>query len=148
MKKIPLTKGQFALVDDEDFEALSKWKWQAAWQKNIQSYYAVRTSRVLGVKKTVMMHRVIMKTPRGLQCDHIHHNTLDNRKSQLRNCTRGENQRNRKSATRKSKTGVLGVYLTRGRYEAGIKKNNKYHRLGSYKNIEDAIEARRAAETD
>lgn len=148
MKEIQLTQGQVALVDDEDFEWLNQWKWQAAWQKNIQSYYAVRTTRLLGFRKTIMMHREIMKTPDGLQCDHISHNTLDNRKCQLRNCTRGENQRNRKGATAKSKSGILGVYLIRGRYEAGIKRNNKYIRLGSFKNIEDAIEARKKAETD
>lgn len=144
MKKIPLTQGKFALVDDDDFDYLNQWKWQASWQKNIQSYYAVRTERIDGIRKTVMMHRVIMNTPIDLQCDHIDHNTLDNRKDQLRNCTRGENQRNRKGATSRSKTGFLGVYLVNGKYEAGIKINNKYNRIGTFEKIEDAIKARKS----
>jgi hypothetical protein len=83
-----------------------------------------------------------------MQCDHIHHNTLDNRKSELRNCTGSENQKNRKSATPKSKTGVLGVYYIKGRYEAGMKINNKYHRIGRFDNIKDAISARKQAEAE
>ena len=44
MKKIPLTKGMFALVDDEDFEYLNQWKWFALRQRN-NTYYAVRNEK-------------------------------------------------------------------------------------------------------
>lgn len=96
MKTIELTLGQVALVDDEDFEYLNSMKWRASWHNNTKSFYAARADRSTGKYKTVYMHRLIMQTPSGLECDHVFHNTLDNRKSQLRNVTRSENQRNKK----------------------------------------------------
>lgn len=142
-KEIQLTQGKVAIVDDDDFEYLSQWKWQAGRQKNIGSFYAVRTDKGGGKKNTILMHRVVMKTPSNLQCDHIHHNTLDNRKSELRNCTRSENQRNRRGPTIKSVTGHLGVYAIKNVFEAGMKINNVYHRIGRFDNIDDAIQARK-----
>jgi len=51
-KTIELTQGQVAIVDDEDYEYLSQWNWQAAWQKNIKSFYAVRVGGI-GEKVTI-----------------------------------------------------------------------------------------------
>jgi len=98
MKEIELTQGQVAIVDDEDFEYLSQWKWRASWHENNKSFYAARADRSTGKYKTIYMHRLIMQTESGLECDHIFHNTLDNRKSVLRNVTRSENQRNNRRA--------------------------------------------------
>lgn len=57
MKQIELTKGQVAVVDDEDFEELAKYKWQAAWDSDIKSFYAIRTSPrdSEGKRKTIRM---------------------------------------------------------------------------------------------
>lgn len=145
-KQIQLTQGQFALVDDEDFEWLSQWKWQAAWQKNIKSFYAVRTAIKDGKKTTILMHREIMHTPDGMQCDHINHNTTDNRKTELRNCTQQENQINRKGLNSNNHTGHRGVYFEKGKFKAYIKRNNINRCLGTYSSIDEAIAARFCAE--
>ncbi len=95
---IPLTQGKFAIVDAEDYDWLIRYKWHACKCKN--TYYA---SRVRG-GKTIKMHREIMRAPKGLVCDHINHNGLDNRKRNLRLCTNAQNCYNqRASATGTSK---------------------------------------------
>lgn len=90
MKVIELTKGQAAIVDDEDFEYLAQYRWR------FNNGYAVRRESCSGGKngKTIQMHRVVNKTPEGFHTDHINGNKLDNRKSNLRTATNVQNSRN------------------------------------------------------
>jgi hypothetical protein len=93
-KQITLTKGQFAIVDDEDYDFINQWKWTAVKNKN-GNWYALRQVRVDKHSVYVYMHRQIMNTPSDLVVDHIDHNGLNNQKDNLRNCTQKENLRNR-----------------------------------------------------
>src|SRR3990172_7104034 len=61
MKLIPLTQGQFAIVDDEDYQWLSQWKWHA--RKHGNAYYAVRDVRQNEKRKLIRMHREILRPP-------------------------------------------------------------------------------------
>lgn len=99
MKTIPLTQGQVALVDDEDYEYLMQWKWCAAWNGN--TYYAFRGGKKEHGKKRQMikMHRDLLDTPRGLEVDHLNGNGLDNRRCNIRNCTHKENMQNQHNRT-------------------------------------------------
>lgn len=95
------------------------------------------------------LHRAIMGSPKGKVIDHINRNTLDNRKCNLRICTIQENLRNQKRPN--NKTGTTGVSIIKywkGKigYEANIVVNYKKIYLGFYKNIEDAVKARKEAE--
>lgn len=92
MKEIPLTRGCVAIVDDEDYEFLSLWKWYALEQPH--THYACRDIRVDGKKKTIWMHRIINQTPDGFLTDHKNGNGLDNRKENLRSVTHAENMVN------------------------------------------------------
>lgn len=92
MKKIKLTRGKFALVDDEDFDYLNQWKWNAMPDKD--NWYATRTDRIDG-KKTIRMHRQLMQAEKGVPCDHIDRNGLNNQRSNLRLCSITENNQNR-----------------------------------------------------
>ena len=87
MKRIPLTQGQYALVDGEDYEKLNIHKWYACYRDNTQSYRAVKTIYPDGRPVQLIMSRYIMGEPKGMQVDHRNHNTLDNQKSNLRICT-------------------------------------------------------------
>ncbi len=89
MKKIKLTKGKEAIVDD-DF--LSIHKWCAKDFKN--KFYAARRGPE---NTTILMSREIMDAPDNMEVDHINGNTLDNRRCNLRICTRSQNQYNRDS---------------------------------------------------
>ena len=95
-KIIELTQGKSCIVDDEDFEFLNKWKWQA-WKSPYGTvWYALRSVKILGTRRsnTIRMHRVIMGDPFGLEIDHKNHDGLDNRRENLRICTKAQNQQN------------------------------------------------------
>lgn len=108
MKKIPLTQGQEAKVSDHCFDYYSQWKWQAHYDPKMQSYYAVRSDYSGGKQKTIWMHCDIMKTPKGMMCDHKDHDTLNNQDDNLRNCTNSQNQWNGKIRI-DNKSGYKGV---------------------------------------
>ena len=111
MRKILLTQGQFAILDNEDYDMINQYKWCANYYKSIHTYYAVRNTRKTnGKQKTQLMHRVIMNCSNDKQIDHINHNTLDNRKSNLRICTQNQNQYNQR-LHKKTSSKYKGVYL-------------------------------------
>lgn len=94
---ISLTQGFFALVDDDDYEALSKFKWNASPTHSGTFYAARGAKKNNGKYATVLMHRIINKTPKGILTDHINGDTLDNQKTNLRNVTYQQNRQNSKS---------------------------------------------------
>ena len=145
MKKIPLTQGQFALVDDEDFDKLNSVIWYACWAPTSNSFYAQRNvwSREEKKSKIVLMHRVIANPSRWHVVDHENHDTLDNRKSNLRTCSRSNNSANRKGAQKNSFTGIRGVIVDnrRGGFLARLTLNGKQKHLGHFHTKEDASAA-------
>lgn len=124
MKRIPLTQGKFAIVDDEDYAYLMQWKWYA--HKSKGTYYAQRHTVCSVTKKhaVLSMHRVIIKCPQHLQADHRNHNGLDNRKQNLRACSHSQNQHNRR-VTNCGASKYKGVYWNKGKWQAGISHNDK-----------------------
>lgn len=141
MREIKLTQGKVALVDDVDYEYLSRWKWYAAWDYNC--FRARRNEpKVNGRQKTIRMHRVVAERM-GIDSkmiDHKDQNPLNNQRSNLRSATYSQSNHNR-GAHSNSKTGVKGVYLRKnGRYRARIMVKGKYHYLGDYDTIAEAEE--------
>lgn len=130
MKKIPLTQGKVALVDDEDYEYLNQWKWFAIKKNNVRSEYWYASRKYPNRKGNLGMHRVIMNTPHNMQVDHIDHNGLNNQRYNLRICNNAENGKNRTSYGRSK---YLGVSYNRGFWKAGIRINNEWIYLGSYR---------------
>lgn len=97
MKEIPLTQGKIALVDDQDYDELMKYKWCA--DKVREKWYATRGvwDPMTKTTRKVRMHQVIMKdayNEHRQYTDHINTDTLDNRRCNLRVCTNSENMRN------------------------------------------------------
>lgn len=91
MKHIPLTQGKFALVDDKDYEWLMQWKWCYAKGKTSSCVQRKEWPMTSCKHRTIRMHRLIMDAPKGMQVDHINHNTLDNRRCNLRIVTPQQN---------------------------------------------------------
>lgn len=118
MKLIPLSKGLFAKVDDEDYEWIMKHKWCATYAGN--TYYAKRSKTICGVKKSIFMHSEIIKPENGNVCDHVNRDGLDNQKNNLRQCTKSQNQYNRRSNGFSKYLGV-SYEKDRGKWRASIK---------------------------
>jgi len=149
MKLIPLTQGQFAKVGDSDYDEQNQFKWHAWWSESTKSYYAKRNIQLPdGRRTTVSMSREIMKTPKGMKCDHISHDTLDNQRENLRNCTNSQNMMNRKGVNSNNKTGVLGVSPHRKSFIVWITDpaTSESVYLGVYPTIDEAKKVRKEAE--
>lgn len=135
MKKIKLTQGQFAIVDDADYEKLSKYKWHI--HKDLSgNLYARRTSSGgRGKHFEISMSRQILGLEKGdrREVDHINHNTLDNRRDKLRICSHRQNSSNRKlrSNTTSKYKGVCWHKLAK-KWMAGIMIKGKSKYLGLY----------------
>lgn len=140
-RTIPLSRGLFAIVDAEDFEWLKKWKWYAdkSGSKRGDFFYAKRTLKAdEGGKRgdaAIKMHRAIMGLGAGdkLDVDHINMDTLDNRRSNLRICTRSENRANT-TARSDNKLGLKGVHWHKAtkRFQAQIQFRGNRFQLGWY----------------
>jgi len=93
-----------------------------------------------------LLHRIIMNPPKGLIVDHINHNGLDNRRSNLRLCTNSQNQMNR-TKTRANTSGYKGVRYNKntGKYQACITANKRNFYLGTFETAEEAVKAYRKA---
>jgi len=135
MKTIPLTQGLVAIVDDEDYPELSKYKWCAARFHNRGTYYALRSDRSTGKNLQVCMHRQILGLEHGdpRQGDHVNRNGLDNRRENLRIATNAENGRNRPVQANNT-TGLKGVGWNKQhrKYHAQIKVDGKKIHLGLF----------------
>ena len=137
MKEIILSRGEFALVDDEDYEWLNQWK----WYKNNDGY-ATRCAWIGHGYIRYYMHRVIMNTPKGMFTDHINQNRLDNRRSNLRVCNLVQNLANRpKNITNHSGAKGVSWHKCRKKWDAQIKYCGKYIHIGSFDSLEEASKA-------
>jgi hypothetical protein len=141
---IPLSKGKWAIVDNDEYDWLSRLKWYVVNGKRCS--YARRTVFDKYTKKTtyIYMHREIMGVAKGdkSQVDHVNHNSLDNRRVNMRRCSASENLRNQRrhiGSTSKYK----GVSFAKGRnkWVANIVITGKQIYLGRFDVEEDAARA-------
>jgi AP2 domain len=148
MKPISLTQGQVAIVDDEDFDELSKFKWFAIWKTDTQSFYARRTITLYEKKRSAeYMHRRILGLSHGdrRHGDHRNHDTLDNRRCNLRIATRPQSVWNSRKRSDNS-SGFKGVHRVKNwsKWRARITINGIRTHLGYFSTADQAHEAYRA----
>jgi hypothetical protein len=136
---IGLTKGQVAIVDEDDYERMMQWSWYACWQEGVQSFYAQRSARIDGRKTSHLMHREIMQPGEGLDVDHRYSITLDNRKSQLRVATTAQSLHNSRHRINNT-SGFKGVSFAkdRAKFRAFIKWEGRSLALGAFDTAEEA----------
>lgn len=135
MKTIPIKQGGFALVDDCDFDSLSKFTWLMH-----NAGYAIRREEINGVQKNIRMHRQIMGFPDGKDIDHINRNKLDNRKDNLRVCTRLQNSKNQKLKPCNT-SGFKGVSKLKTKWQANIRNGKTFSYLGCFNAPKEAAQA-------
>ena len=142
-RRIPLSRGKYAIVDPEDYDRLSKYKWHA--QKGPQTWYAVHslTNGKKEKRKNIQMHHLVIDVPPGMFCDHINHNGLDNREANLRAVTHTQNVWNRRKFKPYSRSKYKGVDWANDmkRCRARIRVNGKRMYLGSFESELDAAKA-------
>jgi hypothetical protein len=128
MKEIKLTQNQVALVDDEDFERLNQFKWCA--NKIGNTFYAISSINIDGIKKNVYMHRYIIS---GKHIDHIDGNGINNQKINLRICTHKENMMNQyKRSNLSSIFKGVSFYKPTKKWRCQININGKNTYLGCF----------------
>lgn len=137
---VPLTKGLSAIIDSADAEAIGKYNWHAS--KVRSGHYAKRATLRGGVPERFYMHREIVSAPDGMEVDHKNGDMLDNRRSNLRVCTREQNAANQRIPVTNT-SGLKGVSWNKhaGRYGARIRIDGKARHLGYF----DTPEAAHAA---
>ncbi len=146
-RRITLTQGQWAIVDAEDYEWLNQWPWYAAWRRKTRSFVVVRNGDASnGSRKTVYMSREIMRAPEGVLVDHHNHDTLNNRRYNLRLATGYQNQRNA-TKHRKTSSRFKGVCWHKGhrKWESHIRIDGHQLHIGSFDSEREAAEAYRNA---
>ena len=145
VKEIKISQNQISIVDDSDFEELNKYKWYALYDKKTQSFYAVRNIKLPCGKWTVLsMHRHILGLSYGdkRQIDHENHNTLDNRKNNIKITDRRGNTANQSNQSKHGAGIRLRTDCRMKPYEAFTKINGKWHTIGYFATAEEAQKAR------
>lgn len=149
MREVPLSQGMVALVDDADYEQVMAHTWSAHLEGT--AYYAVtmvphpdggQTPSGRDRRKTLSMHRLLLGSKLA-EIDHKDGNGLNNQRNNLREATRTQNARNRKSVTGSSSQCVGVSFVTRTqKWQAQIKVGSKNFYLGQYATEQEAAEAR------
>ncbi|GAJ07077.1 unnamed protein product, partial [marine sediment metagenome] len=135
MREIILTQGKAAIVDNEDFGYLSRFKWHAV--RVGHNWYANRNIKTMDGYKSQRMQWDIL----GKNTDHKNGNGLDNRRDNLRTCTKAQNTRNqRREPTKLSpyKGVKRKVYRYRIMWEAKISVEGRQIYLGLFGIAEEA----------
>lgn len=137
MRTIPLTQGQVAIVDDADFDLVSRYKWCALRSRH--TFYAVS-----GGSPQFRMHRLILSARPDQLVDHRDGDGLNNARTNLRVCTHQQNQRNQVRARRPVKSSVFtGVHWLKRRkkWQARISDGSRRRTIGYF---DDEVAAARA----
>lgn len=129
--EIQLTRGLVALVDADDYEWLNKLKWCAKKSRN--TFYAERCHGV-------QMHSQIITIPKGMQCDHIDGNGLNNQRSNLRAVSVRVNSQNRHIKKTSKYPGIFW-HKACGKWNARIRVGHRRISIGNFENEIDAANA-------
>lgn len=142
MKTLPLSQGLVAVVDDEDYERVGRFKWSA--NKIGRCTYAVRVFMAGGRQNTVHLHRFLLNAPKGMEVDHIDGDGLNNTRANIRVVTKAQNRQNR-IKNPDAGNPYKGVYRSGPSWEAACWENRKKKHLGTFKDAETAARAYDAA---
>jgi hypothetical protein len=135
---IELSQGHYAIIDRDMLPLVMQHTWSVSTKDGYQ--WAQTSFRQQGVKQTLKLHHLIMGKPlKGYCVDHINGNALDNRRANLRSCTRQENTYNQTKV--RGEVGYRGITKVGSRYRAMISHQGKRISLGSFATAKEAAEA-------
>lgn len=126
-----IAAGRVTLIDEADYDSVTTRSWHLGSGGYVTRYQYVGPKNGRSNYTPVLLHRQLLDAPKGLQVDHINGDRLDNRRSNLRICTRTQNMQNRRNLMNQQ-TGFKGVCRNgRGRYVARITVNYVCYYVGS-----------------
>ena len=145
-RKIPLTQGQYAIVDEHNYERMMKFHYYAHWSPLKQAFYAKRSLSIGGGKSIPIPMQYDVKTaPDGQILDHIKsEETLNNCADNLRSADRFGNMQNRRTGSNNT-SGRKNVYKVRNRFIVRIGAFGVEHYIGSYSTFVEACEVQERA---
>lgn len=132
-RTVPLTKGQVAVVDIEDYVELSRHLWYALPTKTQTGWYAARDERRDRKRIHISMHRQLFADSSTEEVDHRDGNGLHNWRDNLRAATHAQNQLNM-GKQRNNTSGFKGVYFSKqsGKYIGRVRVSKRYRHVGSF----------------
>ena len=146
MKTFPVSRGFTAIVDDEDFDIVSGYRW-SSWTNKAGNIYVFRTvQNPDGSRRSLYLHRFLMGEPDGLLIDHKDRNGLNNTRTNLRIATAKQNIANSKPQGILNLKGVSRT--TRHKTKQFVAQGSiggKTKNLGYYATKEEAAKAYRIA---
>ena len=137
---VPLTQGQFALIDREDAAIVGLHNWYALWSARTVSFYAYRNKRQNGKYGLLALHGFLCPEDGDIK-DHANRNTLDDRKCNLRGGSYAQNAQNR-TVSRLNSIGLKGVYRVRNKFRVSVTENGRKVHGGYFDTPEEAKEVR------
>ncbi len=142
MKVIPLTKGNWTFVDDEDYEYLRQWRWHVTAHGYAARSISEKNPHEGKTKGELLMHRLLLNAQHKQEVDHRDLDKLNNQRYNIRLCTSKENKMNRPKL-KNNTSGFKGVYLRKrtGTFIAAISINSKLVHLGTFRTAEAAAKA-------
>lgn len=143
MKVIKITSKVYGIkeifVDDEDYESLIRTTW---WLTKVNKKGDLYVAGLIDVNTRVYLHRHLMNASSGFLVDHKDRNPLNNQRSNLRICSKAENQRNRKKIENTSSK-YIGVHKHLcGKWQAAVSYNREHFYLGLFETELEAAIAR------
>jgi len=131
-RRIKLTRGQYAIVDPEDFERLNQYKWHCT----CYGYACRKVPKKFrkSDERTSLMHKELCPVPDGKVVDHINRNKLDNRKVNLRPATKQQNCWNAKYKRKTIKTRYSGIHWNKNlqKWQVCLTVKGQRARFGYY----------------
>lgn len=146
MTTIKLSQGKEAIIDEADYESVSKYKWTYCINKKDGHQFVIHGWAKGSGKKNLYLGRYIVDAPDHLEVDHINQNPLDNRRSNLRLATRSQNAANIRKRSDNT-TGYKGISFdkSRNKFIVIFTNKGKQKNLGRFDDIRDAIKVRNEA---
>jgi hypothetical protein len=142
MREIPLSQGQVALVDDQDYLLLSEFRWYYRPEKGGKQGYAVRHKKTDGKDRLCYLHREILPAPEGNETIFLNHDRLDCRRANLRVVTQVEARRHHRVRS-DSQSGVKVVRYNpdNDSWSAYVCRGGRYRHVGTYPSRDEAVPA-------
>ena len=130
------------IIDKEDISKVQQYTWHAKYQEDIHSYYVETNQKLQSGKFMLMLHRFLTDTTcKSKTVDHINHDTLDNRKCNLKVCSQKENNLNQAELHKNNKTGYRNISYQKmyDKFIVTLMINGKNKTIGRTSSLKEAI---------